>query len=485
MSDRLVLTPGLSDAIFRTSVLKVIIAHGLIPFSILLFSIVNLFATGDLFGVVVRFIFFTGISLLLMFFPFRPWRRYVWNLHKARKWNLGVWRVTEFARRRTSGDALTQKARSFDTEMLLGCYHWPDHGPAAKFAIKEDLQSRGLSDEEIGRWLPLPENLVVPPTASAAFRARSVDRGALPPVYFALARLLAFIGAAALLALVLNVIIEVLGDLRDDHLLVAGIAVWAVLIGWGTLLLVVIPIGTLLGLEQTTRILLLRPFGQRSMTSTLKRIVLCHLGTQGHVFTLSDINYRPNPIIRLGDFIATGGRYAVALIVRPSIRIARVKNARTYLELAATLRERLKGAFRSFITGGQAYNIKSTNQWWKWCIDLLMHSSDVVVMDISRVSTGSTWEIEQLDLRNVLPRTIFIAQEAHEAHGVESLQRILGKTQLPRIYLYTAAGKFREPREFDAKLRDTVRQVLRGDQSTGQQDVAIRSDRAEVQVAPP
>ena len=145
-------------------------------------------------------------------------------------------------------------------------------------------------------------------------------------------------------------------------------------------------------------------------------------------------------------------RYAVAVLLRPSIRVATVKNARTYLALAGRLDGRVKPAFRHFVSGGQAYNIKSTNEWWQWCIDLLMHSSNAVVMDISRVSTGSAWEIEHIDVRDTLARTIFIAQEAHEKHGSEALQRLLGDAQLPPIFLYTEAGDFKEPGAFRQAL---------------------------------
>src|SRR5207237_6222453 len=131
------------------------------------------------------------------------------------------------------------------------------------------------------------------------------------------------------------------------------VSLLALIASWGALIVFVIPLGTLISMQTRSRILLLRPFDQRAMTKTLKLVVLRYVGSFGHVFTLSDIHYRPNPFIRLGDVIMTGARYAVAVLVRPSIRVATVKNARTYLALAARIGGRVKPAFRHFVSGGQ------------------------------------------------------------------------------------------------------------------------------------
>lgn len=388
-------------------------------------------------------ILLTGLALLTLF---QPWRRAFWDLVKARKWQLGVWRDSRFASSRTSEAALKERARSLDTEQLLACCKWPDHTASAGAVIRKELQSRGLAAEAIDGWLPPASNITVPPRAPSDLRDRWQS---LEAPAFALARFLAFVGLAGLIVFLLFAPFEISTRTNTG---VIPIAFGALVCGWGALLLIVIPVGTLIRLLTPTRILLLRPFDQRSMTRTLKRIVLRHVGSFGHVYTLSDIHYRPNPFIRLGDMIATGVRYAIAVLLRPSIRVATVKNARTYLALAGRLEGGLKPAFRHFISGGQAYNIKSTDRWWQWCIDLLMHSSNAVVMDISRVSTGSAWEIEHIDVRDTLSRTIFIAQEAHEKHGSEALQRLLGDAQLPPIFLYTEAGEFKKPEAFRQAL---------------------------------
>jgi hypothetical protein len=464
--DELKITPGLSnDAIRQRAALYFfpMLACAAIV-TILVASSQKTLPTGLAF--VWAFLVVTLLYFALPFILIGPARRHIWHMLKARRWGLGVWRVSPFARIGMRNDGITKVASGLETEDLLGAYHWPDHGGPARTAIKQELVSRGLAEEQIDRWRPPPERLHVPSVASVEARERSIEATAQSAV-FALGRLVAIVALAALVGVVVLTLVHFIWyqgrisfqtysllSMRNSFLVVA-------VIGWALLVLIIIPIGVLLGLKKTIRILLLRPFGERKMTKALKQVVIDHLGTRAHVFTLSDRNYRPNPFVRLGDFIASGVRYLIAAVARPSIRIATVKNARTYLRMATKLSARLQPSFRNFVTGGQASNIKSTDRWWKWCIDLLMHSCDVIVMDISKVSTGSTWEIDQLLARGKIPMTVFIAQEAHEEHGLEALRRVFPANELPRIFLYDATGKFRDPDEFDAELKNRIRHGLR------------------------
>ena len=141
------------------------------------------------------------------------------------------------------------------------------------------------------------------------------------------------------------------------------------------------------------------------MTRALKKVVLKTVGRVGQVYTLSDNNYRPSVFLAFLSVIGQGLSYVLRPLVRPSLRAASVKDEMSYFKLAVTLNRTLWPSYANFITGGQACNIRTTHAWWQRCIDLLMHSSDVIVMDVSRVSTGSSWEIERLARQTLLSRT--------------------------------------------------------------------------------
>jgi hypothetical protein len=68
------------------------------------------------------------------------------------------------------------------------------------------------------------------------------------------------------------------------------------------------------------------------------------------------------------------------------------------------------------------------------------------------VQAAAQWEIDHMLVRDMLPGAIFIAQEQHEEHGRQALGRILGDAPVPPVFLYSAAGEFKEPAAFKTAL---------------------------------
>ncbi len=208
------------------------------------------------------------------------------------------------------------------------------------------------------------------------------------------------------------------------------------------------------------RILLLRPFGQRRLSIGLRRVIVRQFGIFGNVFTLSDRNYRPNLILDGIMWLVNVSFLVLGPVFRPSPRGAWIKNERTFLKFARSLHKRGWQNFRSFIVGDQACNIKTHNEWWRLCIDLMMNSSELIIMDVSHVGAGSEWEIVHLDRRGFLRDCIFMAQEGYEAVGVEKLSQILEARRMPRVFLYRPSGEFLEPDELNAEIQRRLLKVF-------------------------
>jgi hypothetical protein len=104
----------------------------------------------------------------------------------------------------------------------------------------------------------------------------------------------------------------------------------------------------------------------------------------------------------------------------------------------------------------QAFTIRSVYPWWQSVIDMLMHSSDFVVMDVSRVSGGSAWEIHHLEGDVLVNKCIFIVQEAHEGDGAASIAHLFPAHAQPKIFVYNEKGVFKEQAQFDAALEAAV-----------------------------
>ena len=226
------------------------------------------------------------------------------------------------------------------------------------------------------------------------------------------------------------------------------------------------------------RVLLLRPFGEEKMTSAIKQVVLKHLGPQGLVFTLEDRNYKPHWIIAIIGGALGAYYYVIGPLIRPALRIATVKSERRYAKLALSLTDLWMPSFRSFVNGGQAFNIRCTNDWWQTTIDLLMNSSEIIVMDVSRVSKGSAWEIDRLEARGLLPKCIFIVQSGHEGDGMEGVTRLLPAALVPTLFTYEESGEFVDRAAFANAVKAHMQSALatwgRPTQDGIRQDVAVQ-----------
>jgi len=176
------------------------------------------------------------------------------------------------------------------------------------------------------------------------------------------------------------------------------------------------------------------------------------IGAFGSVYTLSDRHYRPSVILFVLQRLADMGQYAVCAIWRPSHRMARIAKERDFINFARRFARVSRPGFHGFIRGDQAFNIRCSEGWWKIVVQMLMHSSDLVVMDISKVGVGSTWEIAQLFDRGLGRSTIFICQAGFEAQSLEALKTARDGTSSAEIFVYESNGKFIRPDAFNARL---------------------------------
>ena len=162
------------------------------------------------------------------------------------------------------------------------------------------------------------------------------------------------------------------------------------------------------------------------------------------------------------------------------MRIATVKNENAYFKLALKMTNRWTSSFRSFMFGGQAFNIRCTNPWWQSTIDLLMNSSDIIVMDVSRVGAGSAWEIDRIEARGVLPKCLFIVQKGHEGEAHAGIARVLDTAPVPKLFAYDEYGAFEAGGGFEAALIAHVQTALASWDRAGP-----AATRAPAQVAQP
>jgi hypothetical protein len=406
-------------------------------------------------------------------------------------------------------NALAQQLRSLDDEALLSAFHHPDQPEGVRQFCLQELQGRGLASETIEGWMPAASALTLPPTlppgttkaqylTTARIRMFLVDLSfvcatvcllylIVPGLNASFARWFGFspfivfrLPYTAELVFALSLLVLLVKTDRNLRLAAKALAAFSGVLlllrftyggfrpGGMNLVVLVLTLVTCTALAAVAgfvvrhgmiRVLLLRPFGQARMTRALKKVVKQYLAPIGYVYTLSDRNYRPSVTMALMALIGQF-RHLIAPILRPSLRLATVSNDTSFKDLVVSLRPGFEIGAKSAYSGGQAFNIRSTDHWWQRCIDLLLHSTEITVMDVSRVSAGSTWEIIRLARRNLLDNCIFIVQEQYQQEGAQLVKELLPGRPLPPIHVFRGNGTFLDAAAFQAAIDQKLEQAL-------------------------
>jgi hypothetical protein len=350
-----------------------------------------------------------------------------------------------------------EAVRDLDDGALFWAAWLPDHSDDGRKFAAAELERRGHSVAELQSWSPPASDLTVPPTVDRAISTRGyarlilLRRAAL--ILFRVGSLVAFAILAAAIFDYENI---------DPALGISGVAA---LIGL-PLLLLAFALAFMVQ-DRARRILVLRPFGEKKMTSALKRFVRKSLGLRAYAFTLSDRNYKPSFVDSMLFRIVSGGfetlgQIAVGAIFANSHRLGAIKNDKTFFRFARALTQKFNLSYWSFITSGQAFNIRTTDPFWQLCVQLLMHSCDVIVVDLSLVKQGTAWEIKQLGKRTLRAKCIFVVSDERRS----TLDAVMAEhfpRDAPQVHVYQKSGALSDKAAFDAAFKDIFeRETARG-----------------------
>jgi hypothetical protein len=361
-------------------------------------------------------------------------------------------RVRLFARRNASPDTQRELARQLDDRRLFWCHFLPEHKPQARDIIRDELQRRGYAQQAIETWSPAAADVTVPfPIEGPISHQRNERLIRYRTRYFQFFR----------------------GFVLCWVLLIAGlIAFETISSGWSFLRriefkplmatitippLVLATIAAVAFRNRVMRVLLLRPFGEKRMTGALKRFVRKNVGRSGNVFTLSDRNYKPNILISLLWRLPLEGVDTLILLFTGPFfgstkRIASIKRERKFRKLERHLLRKHSPSFWSFMGGNQAFNIRTSDPWWQMCIHMLMHSCEIIVIDLSKVKEGTAWELNQLHTKGILDKCVFVVGEQNVGDVEPVLQRYFPGDTRPTVYVYSDKGQLTDKPAYDTRL---------------------------------
>jgi hypothetical protein len=409
-------------------------------------------------------------------------------------------RVRDFGTRFNQA-SVEKLASTLTDDQLFWSRYLPDHNPAAKIVITNELLRRGYSTGSLSHWSPPPSDLTVPPafpgTMGIATYKTLISRTGLArrawKIVFVFS-LMAFLSGLALEHIYgvpdtfsHNSWATQLEVFENDGIAELYICVKQVA-GLSPFVFLSAPIFVAFKYRRRNlRILLLRPFYETELSTPLRQFVVRHLVPAGLVYTLSDPGYRPNRLLRTLAWLPIDGASLwsglLSVVTKDSIRVAFVRNENSFRRLQCFLLRRNQPSIWSFVFR-QAFNVRSKDEWWQPCVAMLMHSSEVILVDLSLVKQGTVWELNQLGARGLFDKCVFISNEGFEIEAVRSLQDhghgYFGRN-MPKVHVYGADGTPRDSAAFSAKLESMMGQALaeRGRGIIGSAHVPVQSQTAQ------
>lgn len=334
-------------------------------------------------------------------------------------------------------------AVTVDDEALFRAYFWPAHLEAAKVLIAEELERRGISPDRILYWTPTSDDLTISSTLPTGLTWVHYCKIAARKRHFFKAYRVILPGL-----MIMFLLIGIQAEQNDDFKEIGGFIVaiyFIILIGCGFLFKTL-----------ALRILLLRPFGEKAMTKSLKSFVPRNIGGLGYTYTLSDRNYRPNVFLSIMTIVSGLSVLLLCPFFLNSLQVARVSKAKSFGKLQRFLTKFTHPSILSFQNGGQAFNIRSSDAWWKLCVLTLMHSCDVIIVDLTIVKQGTDWEICQIQTRHLLSKCLFVVREEQVSEANVTLARYFREVGQLSLHSFGSNGELSNQPRFLANLQQIV-----------------------------
>lgn len=341
-----------------------------------------------------------------------------------------------------------------DPEALAAAAENPDHSEAGRAAAAAALAAQGGA-----RW-----RLAVPGFISAADLGRG-DRlffswGRRLRVWSGATVFLALIGVLALAfleqispgAAAFGLSAEQAGPLVGEAVLFAA-AVWFVAVAFR---------------RHPARVLVLRKFNTRALAAPLSRMIGSELRPYGHVIGLSDKFIRhdtfgwlstaalslSNPLAAVWFVVGMPVRLVWRLFDRSRMGPATVLDARDYRNLAGRLRDRIGLNLQVAFASQDAFLVRTSDAWWRLVARVLIASADVIVVDLSRVTEGTAWELDVIREESAAARCVFVALWGKAEEAQAALQR-WGFANT--CFYYAPDGEIQRRSQFRAATLDAIR----------------------------
>jgi hypothetical protein len=184
-----------------------------------------------------------------------------------------------------------------------------------------------------------------------------------------------------------------------------------------------------------TRFLVLRPFYVERLGKSLVNVLRINLRHLGHVYTLPDNTIRQGG---LKESIWFGSAVAKFLFYNPFIR-----TEKDLSRLQRQAANRFLMNVRWLVSVDKIFKVETESKSWKETVQALLVLAQVIVIDVSMISTkrGVLWELQAARDGGVLGRAILIADQESAVDALAVLRETLPEVDHHRLLLYDGRGQ--------------------------------------------
>ncbi len=373
----------------------------------------------------------------------------------------------------------------------------PGHSEAGRAAAREALAARGVAHEPVPE-ISVPSFYGVEDLAGARRHAPVASRirmicGGIGLLLFAVSFVLIAVNVfsidpAVTRATQAGYSANVVAALEDQQFesVPAEIMAWPEMAGmqardWAAKVAIGLMLPFALGLffaswlrARPMRILLLRKFNDRRLGKAYNKLITNDLQRFGHVIALADKHLRRSTLSWFGGML----RHSVlslpslpnvvfTIVSIPFLILLRMTDRtrwgpafvgapRDFRLLAKRLFDRLElNMEKTFIS--KCYLVRTTYDWWRIVVKMMMDSADVIVLDASNVTDGTAWEIDALTRFGLWHRVVRVALDTETAEA----EAAFSQAPAARLFTYDASGKLSDEAAFREALFTALEQSVR------------------------
>lgn len=224
--------------------------------------------------------------------------------------------------------------------------------------------------------------------------------------------------------------------------------------------------------RKPARILLLRKFNNRAIGRSIEKMSNANLRPYGHVFTLADKHFKRNWLWSfLSQFWASPLTMMVRFVTVPIGFVRRfwdrsrdgpilVWHARDFRHFARRFEDRPGLNLEMARTQRKAVMVRTSDAWWQHVVEITMHAADVIVIDLTEVSSGTVWELQKAPQEDVVERVVFVVREDRSEQARAELLTHGYAEHVPHLQIYGANGRFVDRASFRAEVRAALTRRL-------------------------